>query len=137
MKRLFALIILLSSSIALHAGEAEKQLIDRWYDALASINRSAITDLLSDKAMITLGDLDIIQTKKEFITSLDEWEDAMKGSTIRHAVESDEGGILSVLVCYKFPDNESLGREVFIFEAGKILESTQETMAESCDTFPG
>jgi hypothetical protein len=137
MKRLFALIILLSSSIALHAGEAEKQLIDRWYDALASINRSEITDLLSDKAMITLGDLDIIQTKKEFITSLDEWEDAMKGSTIRHAVESDEGGILSVLVCYKFPDNESLAREVFIFEAGKILESTQETMAESCDTFPG
>jgi hypothetical protein len=127
---------LLVSSTALRAGEPEKQLIDRWYSALSSINRTEITDLLSDKAKITLGDLDIEQNKAEFIASLDEWEDAMKGSTIRHAVESDENGTITVTVCYKFPDNESLGREIFTFEPGKILTSAQETIAASCETFP-
>ncbi len=136
MKHLLAMVLLLGASTALYANDAEKQLIDRWYTALAGINRVEIADLLSDKAKITLGDLDIEQNKSEFILSLDEWEDAMKGSTIRHAIESDEDGVITALVCYKFPDNESLGREVFTFESGKILESTQETIAESCETFP-
>lgn len=136
MLRLLALAILIASSSSLYAGEIEKQLVDRWYTALAAVNRTEITDLLSDKAKITLGDLDIEQNKTEFIASLDEWEDAMKGSTIRHALESDENGAVTVTVCYKFPDNEALGREVFTFDAGKILESVQETIAESCETFP-
>ncbi len=136
MKQLLALAFLLASSLTLHAGEAEKQLIDRWYGALSTVNRTEIADLLSDKAKITLGDLDIEQNKAEFIASLDEWEDAMKGSTIRHAIDSDEAGNVVVTVCYKFPDNESLGRETFTFESGKILSSAQETIAESCETFP-
>jgi hypothetical protein len=110
--------------------------VTRWYNALTIVNRADINDILSDKAKITLGDLDIEQNKTEFIASLDEWEDAMKGSTIRHAIDSDEAGVITVTVCYKFPDNESLGRETFTFEAGKILTSTQETIAESCETFP-
>jgi hypothetical protein len=136
MKHLFALTFLLVSSTALYAGEAEKQLITRWYGALSTVNRAEIADLLSDKAKITLGDLDIEQNKTEFVASLDEWEDAMKGSTIRHAIESDEAGTVTVTVCYKFPDNESLGREIFTFEGEKILTSAQETIAESCETFP-
>ncbi len=136
MKRLIALALLLASTASLHAGEAEKQLVERWYGALAGVNRAEITDLLSDKAKITLGDLDIEQNKTEFIASLDEWEDAMKGSTIRHAIDSDDGDVITVTVCYKFPDNESLGRETFTFDAGKILTSAQETIAESCETFP-
>ena len=118
------------------AGEAEKTLADRWYDALGKVDRAQITALLSDKARINLGDLDIEQTKAEFIASLDEWEDAMKGSTIRHAVETDTDGVLTELVCYKFPDNESLTRESFTFEADQIVESNQETLADSCAEFP-
>jgi hypothetical protein len=136
MKRLLAFALLIVSSPDLLAGETEKQLIDRWYGALSSVNRGEITELLTDKAKITLGDLDIEQNKVEFVASLDEWEEAMKGSTIRHVIESDEGGVITAIVCYKFPDNEALGREVFSFEVGKILTSAQETVAESCETFP-
>lgn len=136
MKRLLALAFLIIASTQSFAGETEKTTIGSWYAALAGVNRVEITNLLSDKAKITLGDLDIEQNKSEFIASLDEWEDAMKGSSIKSAIESDVDGVLTVLVCYKFPDNEALGREVFTFEAGKILNSNQETIAESCDEFP-
>lgn len=136
MKRLLALALLITASGPLWASEVEQTTIGDWYTALASVNRVDIANLLSDKATITLGDLDIEQNKSEFIASLDEWEDAMKGSSIRHAIQSDADGVLTVLVCYKFPDNEALGREVFTFEAAKILTSAQETVAESCDEFP-
>ena len=129
-----ALSLLASTS---YGGEAEKALVERWYTALGAVNRAEFTDILSEKAKITLGDLDIIQTKAEFITSLDEWEDAMKGATIRHEIDSDAEGLITVSVCYKFPDNEALGREVFAFDGGKIVSSEQETIAESCESFPG
>ncbi len=120
-----------------HSGEAEKALVERWYAALEKIDRAAFADLLSDNAKITLGDLDIIQTKAEFISSLDEWQDAMQGATIRHAVESDADGLVTVTVCYKFPDNEALAHEVFAFEGEKIIGSEQETIADTCESFPG
>jgi hypothetical protein len=130
---IFSLLALSSSS----GGESEKALVERWYAALEKIDRGSFADILSDKAKITLGDLDIIQTKAEFITSLDEWEDAMRGAAIRHAIDSDADGLITVSVCYKFPDNEALGREVFAFEGGKIVGSEQETIADTCESFPG
>ena len=126
---------LIWSSIVM-AGEAEKNVLDRWYAALGTIDRLAITGLLADNAKITLGDLDIEQSKAEFVSSLDEWADAMKGSTIRHDIEKDENGLVTAIVCYKFPDNESLTREVFAFEGGQIKSSEQETVADSCSEFP-
>ena len=138
MKRLIvALALLLLPLVPAISGEAERALVERWYAALEKIDRTAFGDLLSDSAKVTLGDLDIMQTKAEFISSLDEWEDAMKGAMIRHAVDSDEEGLITVSVCYKFSDNESLTREVFAFEGGKILSSEQETIAETCESFPG
>ena len=119
------------------AGEAEKAVVDNWYKALAAVDRTSFGTLLAENAKITLGDLDIVQTKAEFITSLDEWEDAMKGSSIRHAVESDTEGLVTVMVCYTFPDNESLTREVFGFTGGQIGSSEQETISDSCAEFPG
>ena len=129
-------ILLLTVVTQTHAGDAHNTLIDRWYRALGTINRAEIADLLSNKATITLGDMDIQQSKTEFLASLDEWEDAIRGSTIRHTIESDQRGRLSMLVCYKFPHNERLTREIFIFEGSKILKSSQETVADSCATFP-
>ncbi len=137
MKKLVLALALSMQSTWSYAGGAETALIERWYNALGTINRAEFADILSDKAKITLGDLDIIQTKEEFIASLDEWQDAMKGATIRHAIDADADGLVTVSVCYKFPDNEALAREVFAFEGGKILASEQETIAESCETFPG
>ena len=137
MKHFGILVLAALISTNAFAGEAEKAIADKWYAALSSINRTDVAALLADNAKITLGDLDVEQTKTEFLTSLDEWEDAMKGSTIRHAVETDADGVLTMLVCYKFPENETLGRESFKFEAGQIIESNQETVAETCDEFPG
>jgi hypothetical protein len=119
------------------AGEAEKAAIDSWYKALTAVDRTSFANLLDETAKITLGDLDTVQTKAEFIASLDEWEDAMKGTTLRHAVESDAEGLVTVTVCYIFPDNESLTREIFGFTGGRIVSSEQETVADSCAEFPG
>lgn len=119
------------------AGEAEKAAIDSWYKALVAVDRASFANLLDDNAKITLGDLDIVQTKAEFIASLDEWEDAMKGATLRHAVETDEDGLVTVTVCYTFPDNESLTREIFGFEGGRIMSSEQQTISDNCAEFPG
>lgn len=135
LKLIFAFIAALAVNMA-SAGEAEKAAIDSWYKALATVDRATFGSLLADNAKITLGDLDIVQTKAEFITSLDEWEDAMKGASVRHAVESDTEGLVTVAVCYKFPDNESLTREVFAFDGGRISSSEQETIADTCAEFP-
>lgn len=136
MNRLFIFALALTLFTPAIAGDSQTQTIGKWYAALASVNRAEISGLLSENAIITLGDLDIEQNKAEFIASLDEWEDAMKGSTVRHTIQSDVDGVLTVLVCYKFPDNEALGREVFTFDAANILSSNQETVAENCDDFP-
>lgn len=132
---LFACLSILFSNAAV-AGEAEKALVDSWYKALAVTDRAGMSALLADEAKITLGDLDIQQTKVEFIDSLDEWEGAMKGSTLRHVVEKDEAGLVTAIVCYSFSDNESMTREVFGFSAGRIVSSEQETVSDSCAEFP-
>lgn len=138
MKTLLAAIALSVMTFAgAHAGDAEKAVVERWYKALETIDRAAFADILADKAMITLEDLDIQQTKSEFIASLDEWQDAMRGSTMRHAIDSDADNTLTVTVCYKFPDNETLTREIFIVEAGKVTANTQATLSDSCAEFPG
>ena len=136
MKRLAFLLALFLPSAAM-AGEAEKALVERWYGALAAIDRTAFGDIMADSAKVTLGDLDIVQTKAEFISSLDEWEDAMKGASIRHAIDKDEDGLVTATVCYTFPDNEALAQEIFAFAGGKIISSEQETIADSCAEFPG
>lgn len=138
--RLVQMACLLAAIIAgpsAFAGEAEKTTIEGWYKALSSVDRAAIGALLADDARITLGDLDIEQNKAEFIASLDEWEDAMRGSTLRHAIQSDTGGLVTVLVCYTFADNETLTREVFGLSGGLIRTSEQETVSDSCAGFPG
>jgi hypothetical protein len=124
------------SGITAYAGETEKTVIDGWYRALSSVDRAALGGLLADDARITLGDLDIEQNKTEFIASLDEWEDAMRGSTLRHAIQSDSAGLVTVLVCYTFASNETLTREVFGFAGALIRTSEQETVSDSCAGFP-
>lgn len=123
---------------------APTTLVDRWYAALSTVNRAEFAALLGDNAKITLDDLNITQTKAEFIESLDEWEQANKGATIRHSVsrliehtlKSGNGAILSILVCYKFPSNEMLTQEDFVVEGDKIISSEQKTIADNCTNFP-
>lgn len=120
------------------AALAQNSLLDRWYTALFDVNRVAIADLLADDAIIKLEDLGVIQTKAEFIEALDEWEAIVKTADLAWQLEDgspDEEATASVLVCYMFPDNELLIREVFAFREAKIISSVQTTAGESCEEF--
>jgi hypothetical protein len=41
----------------------------------------------------------------------------------------------SVLVCYQFPENEMMIREVFGFRDTKIISNVQTTVGDSCENF--
>lgn len=134
MNRMLAAVFVMLSTIAM-AGTPQEALVEKWYQALAAIDRAAFEEIIADDALIALGDLDMEQTKTEFIESLDEWQDAMKGSSIRHKIEEAGPESVTVIVCYTFPDNETLGREVFRFENDRIKESVQSTIADNCTDF--
>jgi hypothetical protein len=109
--------------------------IEKWYAALAIVDRTAFESLISDSALIELQDISIKQTKPEFIESLDEWEDAVKGTVIRHKIETQSDGAVSVRVCYTFSGNKSLSREDFKIENGRVTGSVQAKVADSCEGF--
>lgn len=113
-------------------------LLDRWYTALFDIDRDAFQALLADEAVIRLEDLAIDQTKDEFIAALDDWEDASKDADF--AWQSDPEAPASeteatALVCYRFPANTIMTRETFRFESGRVIESVQKGIGDSCDDF--
>ncbi|MEQ1953745.1 nuclear transport factor 2 family protein [Mesorhizobium sp. CN2-181] len=114
---------------------AQRPVVEEWYAALAVADRSKLESLLAPNARIRLGDLGIEQTKAEFVDSLDEWEAAVKGATIRHRIESGDGAVTTVIACYDFPANDVLLRENFRIEAGLILENSQDAIAESCESY--
>ena len=94
-----------------------------------------LSNIIADDAVITLNDLETDQSKREFIESLDEWQDAMQGASIRHKTETATPDTASVLVCYTFPGNETLGRETFRVENGKVRQSVQTTIGDSCTEY--
>lgn len=117
---------------------AQSSLLDRWYTALFDVNRVAIADLLADDAVITLEDLGVTQSKADFLESLDEWEEAVSNANL--AWQQEEGAeasatSASVLVCYQFPENEVLIRDVLGFRQAKIISSVQTTISDSCEEF--
>lgn len=135
-----SLILLLAFGLLLSVSPAiaQNSLLDRWYTALFDVNRLAIADLLADDAVISLEDLGVTQTKAEFIEALDEWEEAVENANL--AWQLEEGAeastsTASVLVCYQFPENEMMIREVFGFRGTKIVSSVQTTVGESCENF--
>lgn len=125
-------LLMLLAVLAPGAARAADGVIDRWYKALLAVDRPTLTELLADNAVIRLEDLGITQTKTEFITSMDEWQQAVTGADIKYRVESEDGASTTVLACYDFPDNDILMRETFVTAGGRISESIQGTVAESC-----
>ncbi len=132
MKQLFTALALCALSTASFAADGAEAIVEKWYVALEAVDRAAFEAIIADDAVITLNDLETDQTKREFIESLDEWQDAMQGASIRHKIETSTADAASVLVCYTFPDNETLGRETFRIAAGQIKESVQTTIGDSC-----
>jgi hypothetical protein len=119
------------------AADSTSSLMARWYQSLEAADAEALGVLLTDDAVITLQDLDISQNKSEFLSSMDDWVDAIEGGSISHKMaeagnaEADTNEI-KVTVCYRFKANEQLNTEAFIVENGQIKSSTQTKIADSC-----
>lgn len=126
-----------TAALLLAAGgaRADNQVIERWYAALLTADRDTLAELLSDDARISLDDLDVIQDKQEFLDSMDEWENAVAGASIRHRVEKQDEGVTTVMVCYDFPDNRMLMQETFAVSDGRIMASSQAEVADNCDGY--
>lgn len=129
----FALATLLLSAISARADDSA--IINRWYSALLVADRTELSDLLADDVRIKLDDLGVVQTKQEFMASIDDWQDAVAGATIRHRIEKTEGGVTTVTACYDFPSNDMLMQETFAVTGNRITASSQAAIAETCDGF--
>jgi hypothetical protein len=122
--------------IAIVAARADDgTVISRWYSALLVADRTELADLLADDVRIKLDDLGIVQSKQEFIASLDEWKGAVAGAAIRHRIEKSEGGVTTVIACYDFPDNDMLMQETFAVTDNRITASSQAAIAENCEAY--
>lgn len=114
---------------------ADEVPVDRWYQALLTVDRDSLSALLAEDAIIKLTDLGVEQSKSDFIASMDEWQAAVEGATIRHRIVETQGAVTTVLACYDFPANDILMQETFTVSASLIIENTQATVAENCDSF--
>lgn len=139
-----SLFVACCAALPAHADGARLTQIDtvhRFYQALDAVpdndgddTRAAeIASLLSDDATIALTDLDLVQTRDEFIDSLVELDDALAGSRITHRIDAADGPLMSVLVCYEFESNSVLNRETVTFDSGLISVVTQVPVADNCD----
>ncbi|MBZ9776330.1 nuclear transport factor 2 family protein [Mesorhizobium sp. CO1-1-8] len=124
---------LLTAIIAARADD--RALISRWYSALLVADRTELSDLLADDVRIKLDDLGIVQSKQEFIASIDEWKGAVAGAAIRHRIEKSDDGVTTVVACYDFPNNDMLMQETFAVTDNRITASSQAAIAENCDGF--
>lgn len=111
--------------------------VQAWYQALGEVDRSMLDNVLTDDARIDLRDLGIVQTKAEFLDSLDAWAEANKDAEIltRSGKETGSPDTVAVEVCYRFPSNELLIEETFELAGEKITQSVQQQISESCDGF--
>ncbi|RWA80537.1 DUF4440 domain-containing protein [Mesorhizobium sp.] len=132
-RSVLAAVALLFSLLAARADDSV--IIDRWYSALLAADRTELSALLADDARMTLEDLGVVQNKQEFIASIDEWQGAVAGATIRHRIEKSENGETTVLACYDFPENDTLMRETFTVLGGRITASTQTAIAQDCSGY--
>ncbi|MET3662356.1 nuclear transport factor 2 family protein [Aquamicrobium ahrensii] len=123
------------SVLVVGAVRADEAVIERWYEALLRADSAALAELLADDARISLDDLDIIQTKDEFLESMGEWENAVAGGAIRHRLEKEEDGVSTVMVCYDFPNNQMLMQETFAISEGRITAGSQAEVADNCDGY--
>ena len=129
----FAVAALLLSFTPVRADDGA--LIDRWYSALLVADRTELSELLADDVRIKLDDLGVVQSKQEFIASIDEWKGAVAGAAIRHRIEKSEAGVTTVIACYDFPNNDMLMQETFAVTGNRITASSQAALAENCDGF--
>jgi hypothetical protein len=127
----------LALAMSLLAGEvrAASSLIDNWYAALVATDEDSLAAMLDPEVKIRLLDLNVVQTKAEYVASLAAWEKAAIGLTLRHRIVATDSNITTMLACYDFASNEVLMSETFKIDNNLITENVQRVVAESCDGF--
>ena len=86
--------------------------------------------------MIDIRDLGIVQTKAEYLESLDAWADAIEGGAVAHRIEPGfDAQSVTVTVCFRFTGNEVLNREVFTLEDDAVAGAVFEQIADDCSQF--
>lgn len=138
LKFICAAALVLASSLSSYAADNHEQVLTKWYQALSpDVNHEAINSILAPDAVIDLQDLDIVQTKDEFIEALSSWEDAIEDGTIAFklddAMMSDK--TVTSIVCYTFSSGQMMTKEVFEFKNDQITKSVQSTLSDTCDGF--
>jgi hypothetical protein len=127
--------LLLLSLLAALPARADQNFIDDWYVALMAADRQKLGAMMSPDVKVSLLDLNVIQSKDEFIASLEEWQKAVAGATEKHRVAAIDGDITTVLACYDFPANEVLMSETFRVVDNLLVENVQRMVAENCDSY--
>lgn len=129
-------VVALLMGTSAYAQDDQSLVLNSWYKALSPVDRDTISSLLTDDAVVELKDYDVVQSKSEFIDSLDSWEDAIEDGSIKYKMKdvgSDE--VIIAVVCYTFSSNELMTEETFKFSDGKIMNSVQATISEDCVDF--
>jgi hypothetical protein len=127
--------VLVLSLLATVPANADPSFIDDWYAALMAADQDKLAAMLSPDVKVRLLDLNVVQSKDEFIASLDEWQKAAAGAAVKHRVVATDSDITTVLACYDFPANEVLMSETFRVVDNLLVENVQRMVAENCDEY--
>ncbi|MDJ0612733.1 MAG: hypothetical protein QNJ29_03595 [Rhizobiaceae bacterium] len=121
--------LLLSSFVPANADDAP---VETWYRALRDVDREAFQRVLADDARIILKEIQVIQSKGEFIESLDNWEEAAKDLSLTYDADRKGANEIVVEVCYRFASNTYANLEEFTILNDKIVLQTQEKLRDGC-----
>lgn len=110
----------------------DRSIIDVWYEALKESNRDVFNEILDDNAVIDLKQLGVTQTKSEFLTSLDAWDEVVSQLSLSYSWEGIDATSATATVCYKFDGNAYTNLEVFVVGNGRIIRQEQERLMEGC-----
>jgi hypothetical protein len=138
MPRLLLSLFLAATLATPTLADASSTVLEKWYPALFAADGNALAALLADEAEIRLDDLGIVQSRAEFLESLDEWKESTDGASFDWKLDPDASvseSEATALVCYRFPSNEIMTRESFTIADGRITGSVQTTAADNCDGF--
>lgn len=123
------------ASAGSHGDQPHLKLLKAWFFALERVEREVFSEIIADDAVIEIRDLDLTQTKDEFIASLDEWSEAADGAVIKFRVGENPAPTetsATAFVCYLFPHNTLFSEEIFEFRDDQIIASVQEAKGEDC-----
>jgi hypothetical protein len=125
-------LLVCGTAMASPAFAGDSNVVDRWYQALRSNDRAAFGELMTEDARIFLNQLGVVQSRDDFIESLDTWEEVSADVQIYVSLDRVDEERLIARVCYQFPENSYTNSEIFSFDDGKIFQQVQERIQEGC-----